>query len=143
MFVVSKLTMQFILCGLLGLLAEVIFTALTDIFTNRRIILKSSTSLWMFPIYGLLPFIYPPLHDYIQGYDWYIRGAIYMVAFYIVQYVSGWILLKVTRDHVWEYKSKFNLHGHIDLPHAPVWFFAGLGFEHLYPYIVRLSKILT
>ena len=139
----SPIVMQFILCGILGWIAEIIFTGLIDIVKNKRFSLTSTTYLWMFPIYGLLAFLYPPLHDFIAGYEWYIRGAIYMFAFFIVEYVTGWILLKATGNYVWHYTSKFNLSGLIQLPHAPVWFFAGLGFEKIYPYVVKLSALLT
>lgn len=143
MFKVSTLTVQFVLCGLLGWIAEVVFTGAIDPVKNRRFSLTSTTYLWMFPIYGLLAFFYPPLHDSIGGYQWYIRGAIYMIAFFVVEYATGWILLKVTGDYVWRYTSRFNLHGLVQLPHAPVWFFAGLGFERVYPVIVKLSRVLV
>lgn len=143
MFKISVLITQFLLCGLLGWVAEIMFTGLLDPIRNKRFSLTSTTYIWMFPIYGLLAFIYPPVHDLIKGYEWYIRGAIYMIAFFIVEYASGWILLKVTGDYVWKYTSKFNIHGLIQLPHAPVWFFAGLGFEKVYPYIVKASRLLS
>lgn len=141
MIKISTVGMQFILCGLLGWVSEVVFTGITDPFKNKRFSLTSTTYLWMFPIYGLLAFCYPPIHDIIRNYDWFVRGFIYMIAFFAVEYVTGWILKKVTGDFVWQYTSRFNLHGLIQLPHAPVWFFAGLGFEKIYPYIVRLSKV--
>ena len=97
----------------------------------------------MFPIYGLLAFCYPPIYDLIAGYTWYIRGIIYMIGFFVVEYVTGWILIKITGDFVWKYTSRFNLHGLIQLPHAPAWFLAGLGFEKIYPYIVKISKFLA
>lgn len=143
MFKVSNLTMQFILCGLLGWVAEVIFTGILDPIKNKRFSLTSTTYLWMFPIYGLLAFVYPPLHDMIRGYDWYVRGAIYMITFFVIEYATGWILLKVTGGYVWQYTSRFNLHGLIQLPHAPVWFLAGLGFERVYLYIVKIAGVLT
>lgn len=142
MIKVSVLTMQFLLCGALGWMAEVVFTGIIDPIKNKRFSLTSTTYLWMFPIYGLMAFIYPPLYKMIGGYEWYIRGFIYMCLFFAVEYVTGWILKKVTGDFVWQYTSRFNLHGLIQLPHAPVWFFAGLGFEHIYPFIVRLSKFM-
>jgi len=135
--------MQFILCGFLGWISEVIFTGAIDPFQNRRFSLTSTTYIWMFPIYGLLAFCYPPVHDMIGGQAWYIRGVIYMFGFFIVEYITGWLLLKATGDYVWHYTSKFNLNGLIQAQYAPVWFFAGLGFEKAYPYIVRISKVLT
>ena len=135
--------MQFILCGLVGWIAELILTGLRDPFKNKRFSLTSTTYLWMFPIYGLLAFVYPPLRDILGSNPWYIRGLVYMLVFYMVEYATGWILLKVTGDYVWRYTSKFNLNGLIQLSHVPVWFFAGLGFEKLYPYIVKISKFLT
>lgn len=134
--------MQFILCGLLGWIVEVFFNGIKDPIRNSRFSLMGHTYLWMFPIYGLLAFVYPPLHDAVNGLEWYLRGVIYMCTFYTVEYASGWILLKVTGDYVWKYTSRFNLNGLIQLPHAPVWFLAGLGFEKLYPYIVKMSQVL-
>jgi uncharacterized membrane protein len=142
MIKVSPMIMQFILCGLLGWIAEIIFTGLLDPFKNKRFSLTSTTYLWMFPIYGLMAFIYPPLFAIIKTYPWFARGFVYMIAFFVIEYITGWLLKKATGDFVWHYTSRFNLHGLIQLPHAPAWFFAGLGFEKAYPFIVKISKFL-
>lgn len=140
---VSVMTMQFVLCGTLGWIAEVVFTGVTDPFKNKRFSLTSTTYIWMFPIYGLLAFLYPPLYRIIGGYEWFIRGFIYMLVLFLIEYITGWILKKATGDFVKQYTSRFNLHGLIQLSHAPVWFFAGLGFEKIYPFIVKMSKFIA
>ncbi len=57
---------RFVAYGLLGWCAEVTFTAVHDFARERDPRLPSRTSLWMFPIYGLLAPLYEPLHDAIR-----------------------------------------------------------------------------
>ena len=129
---------QFLLFGAIGLIAEVIFTSIKGLLSERTYELKGHTSLWMFPIYGLIAFIFPLIVYRIGSLPWFVRGLIYMLVFFLVEYISGWILRKL-KVCPWNYPDKYSLHGLIYFPYAPVWFAAGLGVERVYPVIVRLS----
>ncbi len=132
---------QFILFGALGLITEVIFTSIKRLITDRVFELKGETSLWMFPIYGLIAFIFPFVSFRIGFLPWFMRGIIYMIVFYAVEYLSGSILRKL-KVCPWEYPTKFSLNGLIYFPYAPFWFIAGLGVERFYPYIVSISRYM-
>lgn len=129
---------QFLMFGALGLIAEVVFTSLKRLLTERTYELKGETSLWMFPLYGLIAFIFPLIVFRIGSLPWYVRGLIYMLVFFVVEYVSGLILRKM-KVCPWNYPAKYSLHGLIYFPYAPVLFGAGLGVERIYPVIVRIS----
>jgi uncharacterized membrane protein len=135
----GKMLAQFMLFGALGLITEVVFTSLKRLFAERVFELKGETSLWMFPIYGLIAFFFPLIIYRISSFPWFIRGAVYMVVFYIVEYLSGWVLRKL-KVCPWEYPQKYSLHGLIYFPYAPFWFAAGLGIEKIYPKIILLSR---
>jgi len=132
---------QFILFGALGLITEVTFTSLKNLFTQRVYELKGETSLWMFPIYGLIAFFFPLIAYRIGSFPWFIRGIIYMLVFYIVEYLSGLILRKL-KICPWNYPPKYSLNGLIYFPYAPFWFAAGLGVEKIYPTVVALSRAI-
>lgn len=118
---------NYILCGLVGWCAEILFTSIgSAIHQDWR--LMATTSLWMFPIYGLACFI-PVLYKKIHSFPWFIRGLIYMLGIFLVEYVSGRILCYF---HVcpWDYTDMpSNYKGIIRLDYAPFWFLLGLFYE--------------
>jgi uncharacterized membrane protein len=98
----------------------------------------------MIPIYGLIAFLFQPLYQMVGSSPWWVRGFVYMVVIYIVEYLSGTLLTKLTGGHIWKYTSKYNLHGQIQLwPHAPVWFGVGLLVEHYYNSVEELALWLS
>lgn len=136
------MTITFIIFGVVGMTAEVVFGAIKALFRDRSYELKGSTSLWMFFIYGLIAFIYPVIAVRIGDLPWWGRGLIYMIAIYIVEYISGWILRKLTVCP-WNYPQKWSISGLVYLPYAPLWFGFGLGVEWLWPRIKAISFALS
>ncbi|MGN0170757.1 MAG: hypothetical protein ACI39H_08365 [Lachnospiraceae bacterium] len=118
---------NYLLCGLVGWCAEILFTAIgSAVHQDWR--LMATTSLWMFPIYGLACFI-PVLYKKIHKLNWFFRGLIYMLGIFVVEYVSGSILCFF---HVcpWDYTGMpSNYKGIIRLDYAPFWFLLGLFYE--------------
>jgi uncharacterized membrane protein len=133
----------FIVFGVLGIFGEVIFTALAGLLKTRRWRLNGESYIWMFPIYGLIAFLFDPLNQQIAGLSWIARGLIYMLAIYVVEYVTGSLLTKLTGGHIWQYTGRFNLHGQIQLAHAPVWFVVGLVVEKYYNDMEQLALWLS
>jgi hypothetical protein len=33
--------------------------------------------------------LYEPLHDVIRAWPWFARGAIYMIGFFVIEYLTG------------------------------------------------------
>lgn len=131
----------FIAFGIIGMVVEVAFGAIKSL-KERSYALRGSTSLWTFPIYGLIAIIYPMIAIRIGSLPWYGRGIVYMVAIYIVEFVAGWLLTKLTVCP-WKYPDKWSIQGLIYLPYAPLWFGFGLGVEWLWPKVKAISYALS
>lgn len=120
---------NFLLCGLIGWCLEILWTGLHSILSGE-LTMTARTSLLMFPIYGCAAFI-RPLSKKMTHFSAFIRGCIYTVAIFAVEFISGTIL---RRFHMcpWNYsKAPFNIMGLIRLDYAPLWFGTGLFFEKI------------
>ena len=119
---------NFILCGLAGWCMEVLWTGLGSI-VSRDPKLICRTSMWMFPIYGMAAF-FKPISSRLMDKSALLRGCLYAFLIFITEYTSGSILKKFQRCP-WDYSGQpANVHGLINLCYAPLWFGAGLFFEH-------------
>ncbi len=119
--------MLFLMCGTLGLMLEILWTGMGSLF-NRKFNMLGTTSIIMFPIYGLA-FLIKPLYKVLKIFPFFIRGTIYTLAFFSVEFVSG-CLLKRFHCCPWDYsRNPYNIKGVIRIDYAPVWFFTGLLFE--------------
>ena len=103
--------------------------------------LRSTTYLWMFPIYGMAVFL-EPLHDKIRHWHWAVRGMIWLMAIWTIEYASGFLIRLLTGYSPWNYSGKtaWQINGLIRLDMAPLWFFAGFLFERMHDI---LKKILS
>jgi hypothetical protein len=117
-----------------GVGLEVAFTSVQSLRARDRRLVGHSY-LWMFPIYGLVYPVLAALWPVVGGLPWPVRGGIYMVAFFAVEYSSGWLLRRALGSCPWEdsYRSaRWGIHGLIRLDYAPAWFAVSLLFERLY-----------
>lgn len=133
----------FIIFGILGIFAEVFYTALENLLRHGSLRLMGCSYVWMFPIYGLIALLFHPIHSFVMDRPWYLRGAVYMTVIYAVEYMSGALLKKIVGEPIWQYKGRFQLQGHIELAHAPVWFGLGLLLERGFATLVHLSIWLS
>ena len=131
---------RFILFGMLGIVAMVLATAVKSSVVNRRLELVGEASLIHFPLFGIIALIYPIIAIRIGFLPWYGRGVVYMLAFYIVQYLMGLVLTKIGICP-WSY-SKGSFQGLIRIADAPVWYAAGLLVEWIYPYVKMTANAL-
>ena len=134
---------RFVLYGLGGWCAEIVFTATRDRLRGRVSDwkLKGTTYLWMFPIYGSIVFLYEPVHDTIRVWPWPARGVVYMLGFFAIEYLAGWLLKKLTGSCPWDYsrRSRYSVNGFIRLDYAPIWFLVGLALEPVHDFLVWLT----
>lgn len=136
---------RFLLYGLLGLCAEVIWTAVTERLrgVQQGWQLVGHTSLWMFPIYGLAAPLYEPLHNSLRSWPWFLRGIVYVLGIWLVEYLTGWLLRRITGKCPWDYSHlRGHLHGLIAWEYAPVWFLFGLALEPLHDFLLRVTPLL-
>lgn len=128
---------HFIIYGMLGWLVEIFWTGLGSLL-NGDVRLTAKTYLWMFPIYGLA-ILFEPVHDAIRHRPARVRGTIWMLLCFAMEYISGWILLDIIGTVPWDYSQAFfNIHGLIRLDYAPAWFVAGLLFEKIHDWLDRV-----
>ena len=108
---------------------EIIYTSLHSV-RNKDYKLIGSTSVWMFPIYGMASILSPVIR-LLKGKNILIRGGIYTCLIFAAEYCSGTFLRKF-RACPWDYSNaRLNVKGLIRLDYAPLWFGAGLLFEKI------------
>lgn len=129
---------NYIVYGLTGWCLEIVWTGLGSLLSGDPR-LTAKTYLWMFPIYGLAV-LFEPLHDLIRPRPLFVRGLVWMVAFFAVEYLTGWMLRAFLGTAPWDYsRAAFQYDGLIRLDYAPVWFFVGLLFEREHDWLQRLN----
>jgi len=137
---------RFVIYGLLGWCAEIVWTATREKVTGRQRgwKLRGTSYLWMFPIYGLIAPLYEPLHNLIRAWPWPARGLLYMLGFFAVEYAAGWLLRRLIGACPWDYSkhSRWHVRGLIRLDYAPVWFLAGLALEPMHDLLVLLTPAI-
>lgn len=138
---------RFVIYGLLGWCVEIVWTALASTLngTQRGWRLAGVTYLWMFPIYGLLAPIYEPAHDALRSQPWLVRGLIYAVGFMAIEYVSGWLLRRLTGACPWDYTGRCRWHarGLVRLDYAPLWALFGLALEPVHDLLLTLTPAIA
>jgi len=129
---------RFIIYGLAGWCAEIIWNGVRSLIQGD-IILIGWTSMWMFPIYGLMIFL-EPIHNRIRNFPLIFRGGIYTVLIFLVEFLIGLILSVLLGACPWDYAgSPLSVWGVIRLDFAPVWFIGGLLFEKLHDILKSIS----
>lgn len=113
---------------------EIIWTGFHS-FLHKNYKLTANTSIWMFFIYGMAIFL-EPICDALSMFPVIVRGGVYTVCIFAVEYITGTFLKKVDICP-WDYSaSRFSVQGVIRLDYAPAWFAAGLIFESIYRFLV-------
>jgi uncharacterized membrane protein len=131
----ALLIQHFLIYGLLGLVIEVIYTGLASLLAGDYS-MHGFTFLIMLPIYGSAVFL-EPFVFFFNPLPWWIRGLFYLVLFWITEYISGTILILLLGYCPWNYNDPLNINGIITLRMAPEWFFAGLGFEKIFRFLLH------
>ena len=151
--------MRFVIYGLIGWCAEVVWTALYEATTGarpdtetnelvplsrrERARLAGRTYLWMFPIYGLAALLFEPVHDALRARPWVARGLVYTAGIFAVEYVAGWALARLVGRCPWDYRyARWSVHGYIRLDYAPVWFAFGLFLERVHDVVSAVADPL-
>lgn len=131
---------KFMECGIAGWCLEIIWTAIQNRNKDKK--WMGTTSLLMFPIYGVAAF-FEPFMKKIKDKNFIIRGGIYTFFIYLVEFLSGKTLKKQGKCP-WDYShAKYNLDGVIRLDYAPVWFVTGLILEKIVAPKEKTKKTTT
>ncbi|MBS4539782.1 hypothetical protein GOQ27_15010 [Clostridium sp. D2Q-11] len=126
---------KFVMYGLIGLLIEVFFTGIGSLISNDFTLI-GHTYIWMFFIYGSAVFL-ERIHDIIRDKNFIIRGGVWSVIIFSIEFVTGFLLHKIIGVCPWDYSgnSPYTILGYIRLDYLPFWFVLGLLFEQLHDYI--------
>lgn len=103
--------------------------------------LQGYSYLWMFPIYGLALFL-EPVHEKIRGFPWYIRGILWAVVIFGIEFITGLLIKLAVGSIPWDYtgESPYQVYGLIRLDYAPAWFTAGILYEKLHDFLLTRVK---
>jgi hypothetical protein len=132
-FVVRTKLGRFATYGLLGWCAEVLFTGIHDYVRDRDNRLPSRSSIWMFPVYGLLSPLYEPLHDAVRDMPIPVRATAYALGLMGVEYSSGVALRRLLGQAPWDYSyAKRHIDGLVRPDYLPLWAAFGLALEPIH-----------
>ncbi len=126
---------RFFFYGLAGWGIEMVWTGAGSLL-NGDLTLPGQSNLWMFFIYGCAVFL-EPLHHAISQWNWFLRGLLWVLVIWSIEYASGFLLYKVLGAYPWYYSDSLALNGLITFAYAPAWFVAGLIFEMLHKSLDR------
>lgn len=112
---------HFLIYGVFGWCAEILWTACHDFMTGYRVD----------PV--------EPIHNALRHHPWPLRGLVWMVLIFVIEFLSGWLLRRLTGRCPWDYACvSTNIHGLVRLDYAPLWFIFGLLLEHLHDTLARI-----
>jgi uncharacterized membrane protein len=132
---------RFLIYGAAGCCFEIIFTGIKFwIGSNfQDWTFRGKSYIWMFPIYGLLAFLFEPVHDALRSVLWLFRGLIYVAGFFTIEFITGWILRVLTGKCPWDYSDKrYNFKGLIRWDYTPIWFGFCMVMELFHDLLMRV-----
>lgn len=130
---------RYFLYGVIGWSMEIVWTGIYSL-VNGDLALEAYTSLWMFFIYGSAVLL-EPLHDIIRNWNVILRGIIWVVIIWGIEYSTGKLLLGILDVYPWQYFGEFAIEGIVRLDYAPAWFIAGLLFERMHATLDKLKIV--
>lgn len=115
---------------------EVGFTGMSSL-RSKNLRLTSTTSLWMFFIYGLVV-VLEPFFIFLAPVNIFVRGFVYASFIFLGEFVTG-MALKGVNICPWDYShSPLSIKGVIRLDYMPAWMLAGLIFEQVYWMLIAI-----
>lgn len=130
---------RFLIYGLCGWCLEIVWTGVGSLIDGNYL-LYSFTYMWMFFIYGLGVFL-EPLHNAIRKLNTVLRGFLWVLIIFTVEYAFGWFLAKLLGHCPWDYgDGLLSVNGFIRLDFIVPWFFTGLLFEKLHDFLIAIEN---
>lgn len=126
----------------IGITCEIFFTSFYDNINsvtdggNWDWSLKGHSYVWMFFIYGPASFLIPIVMDKMNKIPLLARLMVYSIGILAVEFVSGFLLDKLTGACPWEYKTGLHIMGYIRLDYVPAW----MGFAFLLEKLVLFFR---
>ena len=124
------------LFAIAGLGLEVVGTAILDCSKDGERQLKGYSSVWYVPFYAVAPLLlFHNLHASLFALPFYVRGPLYALIFWLVEYPGMWVLRVILGKSPSEtsyYQSPWNVHGLIRLDFGPGLVLLGFALEWIY-----------
>lgn len=130
-----------IIFGFFGMGMETFFTAFDVAWKRYKrkkpfSSLNGYSSMKYLPLYSSTPLLILLCKSGgLFAQPWAIRGLVYMLIIFFVEYFSMWALEKLPGGSPVEKtypRSRWHIHGRIKITLAPAWFVVGLTFEYLF-----------
>lgn len=132
---------KFLIYGGLGWCVEILWTSIySQIAGDGDISLRGYSYLYMIFIWGAGVLLLEWIEKHIRGRNLFVRGTIYALACFVVEFAAGMLLHLLTNRIPWDYSkaSIFSIWGAIRLDYFPFWFLAGLASEKVCRFINRV-----
>ncbi len=143
--VFSRSLISTIIFACFGVSAEILFTGLKYNLIiplvngeNIKWDLTGTSYIWMFFIYGAIPFIFPLVYNKIKNINIFFRAIIYAIFCLGIEYFAGFMLDILTGNCPWLYTEGFHLNGYIRLDYFPLWMLFGIITEKLWRYLIKV-----
>ena len=125
-----------------GVATEVVFTSSVENYHRFRRgekldwSLKGHSYIWMIPIYGSVAFFAPLVIEPLLFLPLIVRLFCYALFILFIEYITGWIILKITGRCPWHYDKGWQVHNLIRIDFIPFWMVFGGALEFLYRYVM-------
>jgi uncharacterized membrane protein len=117
------MTLYILIFLLFSFLGWIIDTAFSSIFIYKRF--KPSgyfKNLPLCPIYGIGGIVIFQIFSQLSSCNPFVVISVTTLFVMLLEYLGGVFCVKFLNERLWDYsKSKFSLHGHIDLLHSFFW----------------------
>jgi hypothetical protein len=118
-----------------GLTVEIFFTTFVDAIENQKISLQSKgySYICMFPLYGIIAFIYPVVWEIIKYHHSVVRYLEYATLMILFELTIAYLFEKFTGTIPWEYEVKnYRIEKYTKLSYFPFWGVFGLMIEKVF-----------
>lgn len=135
---------RFVIYGCFGWCFEIVFTSIKGFFRSgaKDWTFFGKSYLWMLPIYGLAAFLFEPVHNALRDMFWPLRGILYTIGLFVVEFLTGGLLKITTGKCPWDYsQAKYNFMGLVRWDYAPVWFALCFVLEWLHDLLLRVRIV--
>ncbi len=138
--------LQGLLYAVLGLVVENVFTGVSAIL-DGDVRAPTRSYLWMPVVWALGGFFFHFLGPWVAHVPQYwLRGLVWTLATYVLEFGSGLLLLATIRVVPWDYRSRTRgaaLWGTINWRYLPYWLTLGMFVEPAQAWILRLATALA
>lgn len=128
--------------GLFGVTVEVFFTAFSPLFSQDTFSwsLQGNSYAWMFIIYALTKPLFDLGYPFVSKFNILIRTLSYSLVVFLIEFISGLVLEKLTGSCPWKYVDGLTFLGYIRLDYIFYWMVFGYFIEYIYLFLQKIIR---